>query len=109
MNTDHTTIVARLTRLVLDADRSADEAERELGAALADLDAAHKREDALAGDLIQARRAIDEQAGIIAGLQHALALTNIEHQLLRTEIDRLVGERMGSLIVVSTPLGGWRN
>jgi len=62
MTTAPAAIIARLTRLVLATARSADEAERELAAAMADLTAAHLREAALAAELIEARGRIGDRS-----------------------------------------------
>lgn len=65
--------ITQLASLVMAADRSAADAERDLGAAMADLNAAHLREAALAGELIAARKALAEQQQheTTGGVEHA--------------------------------------
>ena len=106
--------VATLTRLVMRADRCADETERELAAAMKDLDASHARVAALGAELIAAQKIIDEQAQFIAVQQHAAVLAYEEQLRLSAEIKRLHDERLRAVamctVVVSVPrVTGGRN
>lgn len=107
MTTDPAVTIARLTRLVLDADAACDRTEDELAAAMKDLDAAHAREAALGAELIAAQKIIDEQAQFIAVQQHAAVLAYEEQLRLSAEIKRLHDERLRAVamctVVVSVP------
>lgn len=97
--------ILTLDRLLDDAEEAALDAERDLAAALLDLDAAHRREADLAAELIQARRAIAEQAEMIEVMQHAAVLAYHEQQRLQAEIDRLKGEHRTVVLVFPPALG----
>lgn len=98
MTTEAQRILA-LARMVQDAEDAYDAAERDLTAAYADLDAAQKREAALAADLIHAHRIIDEQQQQIEVHQHAAVLAMEAHRRQAAEIDRWRARVMGGVWV----------
>ena len=75
------------------------ECDRELAAAMLDLDAAQKREAALAADLIHAHRIIDEQRQQIEVHQYAAVLAMEAHRRQAAEIDRWRARVMGGVWV----------
>lgn len=96
MITDAHRILA-LSRMVQDAEAAYDDAERELTAALADLDASHRREADLAAELIQSREVIDEQQQLIAAHQHTAVLAHQAYLVACAERDALAGRLVGGI------------
>lgn len=75
------------------------ECDRELAAAMLDLDAAHRREADLAAELIEARGIIAEQQQLIAAHQHAAVLAMEAYQRQAAELDRWRARVMGGVWV----------
>lgn len=93
--------ILTLDRLLDDAEEAALDAERDLAAALLDLDAAHRREADLAAELIEARRTIADQQQIIEVQQHAAVLAMEAHRRQAAELDRWRARCMGGLMAWS--------
>ena len=89
--------VATLTRLVMRADRCADETERELAAAMKDLDASHARVAALGAELTRAHARIAELEQVIAAGQHAAVCAHHAYLMLQAERDALLGRLVGGI------------